>query len=112
MGEKVILICTSTGATTGLYLAANHPSIEALILVSPNIDIYDSTSNLLTKPWGKQILKAVMGGNYQTWQPPIGADKYWYGKYRIEAILELKALLQATMKKETFKKIKQPFFMG
>lgn len=112
MGEKVILICTSTGATAGLYLAAHHPEIAALILISPNIDIYDSTSNLITKPWGKQLLKTVMGSNYQTWEPPNGADKYWYGKYRIEAIIELKAFIQATMKKENFEKIEQPFFMG
>jgi pimeloyl-ACP methyl ester carboxylesterase len=112
MGEKAILFCTSTGATAGLYLAANHPEIEALILVSPNVDVYDSASNLITKPWGKEILKMAMGGNYQIWQPPNNAEKYWYGKYRIEAIIQLKSLIQATMKKETFEKIKQPFFMG
>lgn len=112
MGEQVILFCTSTGATAGLYLAANHPEIKALILVSPNVDVYDSASNLITKPWGKEILKIAMGGNYQTWQPPNGAEKYWYDKYRIEAIIELKSLIQATMNKETFEKIKQPFFMG
>jgi len=112
MGEKVILFCTSTGATAGLYLAANHPEIEALILVSPNVEIYDTTSNLITKPWGKEVLKTAMGGNYQTWQPPNEAEKYWYAKYRIEAIIQLKSLIQATMKKETFEKIKQPFFIG
>lgn len=112
MGKKVILICTSTGATAGLYLAANHPEIHALILISPNIDVYDTNSNLITKPWGEQILKAVYGGNYQTWEPPNGADKFWYGTYRVEAMIQLKALIQSTMTKETFEKIKQPFFMG
>lgn len=112
MGKKVILICTSTGATAGLYLAANHPEIHALILISPNVDVYDSNSSLITKPWGKQILKAVYGGNYQTWEPPNGADKFWYGKYRVEAMIQLKALIQASMNKDTFEKIKQPFFMG
>lgn len=112
MGEKVILICTSTGATAGLYLAANHPEIHALILISPNIDVYDTNSNLITKPWGEQILKAVYGGNYQTWEPPNGADKFWYGKYRVEAMIQLKALIQETMNKENFEKIKQPIFMG
>ena len=112
IGEKVILICTSTGATAGLYLAANHPEIYALILISPNIDVYDTNSNLITKPWGEQILKAVYGGNYQTWEPPNGADKFWYGTYRVEAMIQLKALIQETMKKGSFEKIKQPFFMG
>lgn len=112
MGEKVILICVSTGATAGLFLASENPEIEALILSSPNIDIYDTNSNLVTKPWGKQLLKLIMGGNYQTWQPPNGAEQYWYSKYRIEAIVNLKAMIQATMKKEVFQKIKQPVFMA
>ncbi|APG64061.1 hypothetical protein LPB136_01175 [Tenacibaculum todarodis] len=112
MGEKVILMCVSTGATAGLFLASENPEIEALILSSPNIDIYDTNSNLVTKPWGKQLLGLIMGGDYQTWQPPNGAEKYWYSKYRIEAIVNLKAMIQATMKKEVFQKIKQPIFMA
>ncbi|WP_275316346.1 alpha/beta hydrolase [Tenacibaculum bernardetii] len=112
LGEKVILICVSTGATAGLFLASENPEIAALILSSPNIDVYDTNSNLVTKPWGKQILKLVMGGNYQTWQPPNGAEKYWYAKYRIEAIVQLKLLIGATMKQNVFEKIKQPLFMA
>lgn len=112
MGKKVILICTSTGATAGLYLAAHHTEIAALILISPNIDLYDTTSDLITKPWGKTILKTVLSGNFQIWEPPNGADKFWYGKYRIEAIVQLKALIQASMTANTFKKINQPFFIG
>ena len=112
LGEKVILICVSTGATAGLYLASENPEIEAIILSSPNIDVYDTNSNLVTKPWGKQLLKLIMGGDYQTWTPPNGAEKYWYAKYRIEAIVQLKALIQATMKEEVFNKIKQPLFMA
>lgn len=112
LGEKVILICVSTGATAGLFLASENPEIEALIFASPNIDIYDTNSNLVTKPWGKQILKLVSGSNYRTWTPPSGAEKLWYSKYRIEAIIELKLLIQATMKKEIFEKVKQPLFMA
>ncbi|TVZ57101.1 hypothetical protein OD91_2407 [Lutibacter sp. Hel_I_33_5] len=112
IGDKVILLCTSTGATAGLYLAAHHPEIAGLIFVSPNVDVYDTNSNLITKPWGKQILRTVMGGDFQVWYPPNDADKYWYGKYRIEAIIELKAMIETTMKKETFKKINQPLFIG
>lgn len=112
LGEKVILICVSTGATAGLYLASENPEIEAVILSSPNIDVYDTNSNLVTKPWGKQLLKLIMGGDYQTWTPPNGAEKYWYAKYRIEAIVQLKALIQATMNEEVFNKIKQPVFMA
>ena len=112
MGEKVILICASTGATAGLFLACENSDNKALILSSPNIDLYDTNSNLITKPWGKQLLRLKMGDDYQTWQPPSGAEQYWYSKYRIEAIINLKAMLQTTMKKEVFKKIKQPVFMA
>jgi esterase/lipase len=112
LGENLILICTSTGATAGLYLASNNPDIKALILISPNIDLYDSNSYLVTKPWGKQILRTVMNSDYQTWTPPLGAEKYWYNKYRIEAIIQLKAMIEVTMKQSVFEKINQPLFMA
>ena len=39
IGEKVILMCTSTGCTAALTLAANHPEVAALVMYAPNIRI-------------------------------------------------------------------------
>mgnify|MGYP001803425172 FL=1 len=59
IGNKVILVTTSTGGTYGLYLAEQQPDIAAIILYSPNVKIYDPNSGLLAKPWGLQLARLV-----------------------------------------------------
>ncbi|BDD08602.1 hypothetical protein FUAX_10340 [Fulvitalea axinellae] len=113
LGKKVILMGCSTGCTLALYLASQHPEdVQALILYSPNIDLYDGTSALLPMPWGEKLASAVIGGSYYT--PNVVGDeaKYWYGKYHIKGLVALKQLVNGTMTDETFKKIKQPVFVG
>ncbi|MFK8103232.1 MAG: alpha/beta hydrolase [Saprospiraceae bacterium] len=113
IGERVIVMSCSTGGTLGLYLAAAHPELEALICYSPNIDLYDPASALLTGPWGKEILSYMMGSEYyQVKHLPPGSEQYITSQYRIEAIVALKSLINATMTEATFRKIKQPLFLG
>lgn len=111
LGEKVIIMGTSTGCTFALYIASGNPDIAGLILYSPNIDLCDSRSFLLTLPWGLQIARMIVGGNYYTFPGPASAEKYWNMKYRIEAIVCLKNILEHTMTKDVFNKIKQPVLM-
>lgn len=112
LGDKVILMSTSTGGTLSLLLAGNDPAVAGLILYSPNIDLYDSKSFLLTKPWGLQLARLVIGDRYYRFHAPKVAQPYWNTKYRIEALIELKSMMNATMTEETFRKVKQPVFMG
>ncbi len=112
LGDKVILVTTSTGGTLGLYLAQNDPDIAGIVLYSPNIDIFNSTSTLLTKPWGLQMARQVMGGNYNFWELDSVRENYWTNKYRLEALVQLRHLVDITMVPETFKNIDQPVFLG
>ncbi|MDB5256477.1 MAG: Pimeloyl-ACP methyl ester carboxylesterase [Chitinophagaceae bacterium] len=112
IGEKVIVMSTSTGGTLSLLLAGADPDIAGLILYSPNVDVYDSKSFLLTQPWGLQLARTVIGSKYYTFHAPDAAQQYWNTKYRIEALIELKRLLNASMNKHTFQTIHQPVFMG
>ena len=112
LGDKVILMSTSTGGTGALKLAATYPEVAALVLMSPNIAIKDPNAWLLNNPWGKQIAKLVKGGNYiyssnQTDQ----YKKYWNSKYRIESAVELEEMLETSMNKKTFSKITQPLLL-
>ena len=113
LGDKVILMGTSTGGTLALHLAKNDPDVVVLLLYSPNIEIFDPNAKLMTGPWGLQVLRAVKGGDYHEFDTDIDLkNQYWTTKYRIEALTQLQALLDVTMSKEAFAEVTQPVFMG
>lgn len=109
LGKKVILVGTSTGGTLALKLAATYPEIHSLVLLSPNIAINDDKVWLLTKPWGLQIARAVSKSDERILdgKTPI-YKKYWYDHYRLESVVQLQELVESTMIKATFEKVKQP----
>lgn len=112
LGDSVIVMATSTGGTLALTLAADHPEILAFILFSPNIDLYNKSSFILSLPWGLQITRLMKGGKFIVNNDPPEQQKYWLQKYRIEALVSLKSLLDNTMTKETFHRVTQPVFLG
>lgn len=109
LGEKVILMGTSTGGTLALMLAARYEDIAALVLLSPNIEINDPNAWMLNNPWGLQIARAVIGSNYiySADERPI-YKQYWNYPYRIEGAVALQELLETTMHKETFEQVDEP----
>lgn len=109
IGKKVILMSTSTGGTLALQLAANYPEIAGLILYSPNIEVNNPAAPLLNNPWGLQIGRTVLKGNYVDVKYTDSAyPKYWNSHYRIEAVVALQHLVEATMTETTFKQVHQP----
>lgn len=113
LGNKVILMATSTGGTLALQLAAQYPNdVYALILMSPNIAINNDKAYLLNNPWGLQIAHIVTGEEYITSKDnrPI-YKQYWNWHYPLEATVQLQEMIETTMLPETFHKIKQPTLM-
>jgi len=113
LGEKVILMATSTGASLALKLAAEFPGdVYALILMSPNIAIFDKNAWLLNNPWGLQIARMVVGSNYidAIDQRPL-YRQYWTYHYPLEAAVQLEEFLETSMTKRTFGKVHQPILM-
>ena len=111
LGDKVILMGTSTGGTFALQLAAAYPdSVAALVLLSPNIAINDPNAWLLNDHWGLQIAHLVTGSDYIVSKEDYGPQwrQYWYPKYRSEAVVALEQLLETTMNKKTFAAVTQP----
>ncbi|NCT94683.1 MAG: alpha/beta fold hydrolase [Chitinophagaceae bacterium] len=109
LGEKVILMGTSTGGTLALQLAAAYPDVAGLVLLSPNIAINDPNAWITNNPWGLQIARLVKGSKLN--MIPNRSDeykKYWNDTYRLEAVTQLEELLESAMIPATFKKIKQP----
>ncbi len=110
LGNKVILMSTSTGGTLALKLAAEYPNdVYALILMSPNVAIDNDKAYLLNNSWGLQIAHAITGSHYVTAKDnrPI-YKQYWYAHYPLEAVVELQELIETTMTKQTFEAVKQP----
>jgi pimeloyl-ACP methyl ester carboxylesterase len=114
LGNKVILMGTSTGGTFALQLAATYPDdVSALVLLSPNIAINDPNAWLLNNHWGLQVAHLVTGSDYIKDTVDHGPEypKYWYPKYRSEAAVALEELLETTMTRTNFEKVKQPVGM-
>lgn len=112
IGKKVIVMSSSTGGTLGLYLAAHHPEIYALICYSPNVRIYDPLAAALTMPWGFQIAKWVSGGEYRDYEAPEDFKQYWTTKTHLNALIGVQSLVENTMTPEVFEKVNQPLFVG
>ncbi|GGB09896.1 alpha/beta hydrolase [Puia dinghuensis] len=111
LGDKVILMGTSTGGTLALQLAYSYPDeVAALVLLSPNIAINDPNAWLLNDPWGLQIAHMVTGSNYIISKEDYGPlwRQYWYPKYRTEAAVALEELVETTMTRAHFEKVTQP----
>jgi pimeloyl-ACP methyl ester carboxylesterase len=110
LGKKVILMGTSTGGTIALRLAAAYPNdVAALILMSPNIGINDPNAWLVNNHWGLQMLRLILKSDYITDKDNRPLNKqYWNWQYRAEAAVTLEEIVETTMNKETFEKVKQP----
>ncbi len=113
LGKKVLLVGTSTGGTLALKLAADYPDkVAALVLLSPNVAINDPTAFVLNNPWGLQIARLVLGGNFRDLGPDAKTDPFWYNRYRVEGPVFLKQLLDLTMTNKNFGKVRCPVFLG
>lgn len=112
IGHKVVLVSTSTGSTVALKLAAEFPWIHALVNLSPNVRINDPFAFLLNDPWGVQLAKMTMGGNYRRINGGPEYALYWNDYYRVESLAQLQELVETTMTPETFDRVNQPVFNG
>src|SRR5690606_14537039 len=89
IGDKVIIMSTSTGGTMALALAAEFPNdVFALINMSPNLAINNGAAFILNDPWGLQIARMVMGGAYRESQMTPERQNYWNSKYRPESAVQ------------------------
>ena len=95
IGDKVIVICTSTGGSLAAW-AATQPGasdgVAAIAFISPNFGVKAAGAEILTLPWGKQIAELV-AGKERSFAPrnPLH-EKFWTYRYPIAATLPMAAL--------------------
>lgn len=98
IGEKVIVIGASTGATLSTWLAAQPTAenIAAVVLISPNFGPANGMSKILLWPWGGYLAE-LMIGKQRTWEPENPAHgKYWTHHYPTRALLPMMGSIKLT----------------
>ena len=96
IGDKVIVIGVSTGATAAVWLAAQPDlnDVLAFVLISPNFAPHDRLAAILTWPWGEQIAKAFIGPE-RNWEPSSEEHgRYWTLHYPTKALLPMMGLVK------------------
>lgn len=114
LGEKVIVMGTSTGGTLALIEAAKDPSIAAVVLYSPLIDFFDNRLAIMTYPHGIKVAEQIIGDEYLRSPPSDNPleNAIWYNEYHIKGLESLAMLVDGSMKPELFAKVKQPVFLA
>lgn len=109
LGQKVIVVASSTGATLGTWLALRPEAkqVLAFVMLSPNFGPKDKRSAVLLWPWGEHIVRLVKGPR-RSWEPAnVEQGKYWTTSYPIKALLPMMALVDL-VNKQDFSSIKAP----
>lgn len=96
IGDGIVLMGTSTGATLALAMAG-HPTFDrvgAVVLLSPNFAPSDPNAEFLTWPGGPQLAYLV-AGDTRSWTPrnPLQA-RYWSTTYPMDAVIEMMRLVK------------------
>ncbi len=112
IGERVLVMGTSTGATLATYLAAADEKISALIFFSPNFELRDRDTYLLNGPWGSTIARFYFRGEIREWQASDAIKKYWTTRQHVDGLHALRHLVSATMTDDIFAALRQPVFLA
>jgi esterase/lipase len=110
MGERVIVLGVSTGATLATWAAAQPEiadRIAGLVLISPNYGVADSRARLLTFPWGTWIASRFYDSEYSFEPVNEGHATYWTERYPVGPLAEMVALT-SLVDREIFAEVRAP----
>jgi len=97
IGQRVVVIGTSTGGTLALW-AAGQPEaadrIAALVLISPNLGPRDRAARVLTWPWGGLVARTVAGPERCFEAASAEQERHWTVCYPTRALLPMMALVE------------------
>lgn len=97
IGERVVLLSTSTGGTLSTWLASrtHDEALAALVMISPNFAARERTMYLLDWPLLGPALLGYLGDDYRSWQPYNERQaRYWTWSYPYRALPELVRLMK------------------
>lgn len=110
IGERIVLVGTSTGGTLALWAAAQPEAagrVHALVLVSPNLGLRDGRSGIMLWPWGETIARAVVGPERCFVPVDAAQEMHWTVCYPTRALVQMMALVDHVRSLE-FEAIRAP----
>ncbi|WLD57141.1 hypothetical protein NFC81_10460 [Salinispirillum sp. LH 10-3-1] len=97
LGERVVIVATSTGAASAVWLTQQRDvdqHLQALLLIAPNFGVSDKRAFLLTWPGARTWIPWV-AGRFHSWEPRNKLQaKYWSTTYSTLAWIEMQLLLE------------------
>ena len=97
VGEKVIVISTSTGGTLAAAAALDsdlNENVVAMVFVSPNFGVNTAVAWMPTLPWARHWLPVLMGSERDVSGPDPEKNKYWTTIYPWEAVVPMSVLVE------------------
>jgi esterase/lipase len=92
LGERVVIVATSTGAPLSIWLASQPgvaDRLQAILLMSPNFKVRSPFGFLLTWPWAPHWVQLVIGKTHE-WEPESEAHGlYWTSRYSTLALIQM-----------------------
>jgi len=96
MGNRIVAIGTSTGATllSAVLDQTIAERIDTLVMISPNFALADPNSEWMLAPGGRLLTWLAAGGDY-CWEPDNELQaRYWTTCYPVAAIIEVMRLVE------------------
>lgn len=97
IGDRIVLIGTSTGGTLAVWAATRDEAADrlaALILLSPNLGLHDRRSGLLLWPWGNVLVRMLLGPIHTPDTEFTPEQRlHWTTSYPSTVLLEVGALV-------------------
>ncbi len=95
LGDRVVVIGTSTGGTLALAMSDHDTAdvVSDIVVISPNLQPSDGKSAWLTRPAGPLIARLI-AGDTRSWEAHNEQQaRYWSTSYPIEAAVEVMRLV-------------------
>ena len=97
LGERVVIIATSTGASLAVWGAAQPElmrDVAGIVQISPNFGLQATGSSLLTMPWAEKLVPLI-AGKRRSFDPRNEMHaRYWTPEYPSLALLPMAALVK------------------
>jgi len=99
IGDRVVVMATSTGATLASWAATRSDLAEgvaAMVLIAPNYRINGTGAGLLSGPWGAQLARLLLGPE-RGFEPENELQaSLWTSTYPTSALMPLAATVAMT----------------